>query len=100
MGGFLDELEVGKVDGRFNAALVLIVGTGFKLQFSFFPFSLSMIKFSSKCFMQITEFEVGDQSARLTNFIHVFIKSGLLKKNKHDDTVLFSFLDFDIYPDL
>ena len=50
--------------------------------------------------MQITEFEVGDQSARLTNFIHVFSKSGLLKENENDDTVLFSFLDFDIYPDL
>ena len=50
--------------------------------------------------MQITEFEVGDQSARLTNFIHVFSKSGLLKGNENDDTDLFSFSDFDIYPDL
>ena len=92
MGGFLDELEFGEVDDRFDVALVLIVGTGFKLQFSFFRFSLSMIKFSSKCFMQITEFEVGDQSARLTNFIHVYSKSGLLKGNENDDTVLFCFL--------
>ena len=50
--------------------------------------------------MQITEFEVGDQSARLTNFINVFSTSGLLKGNENEDTVLFSFLDFDIYPDL
>ena len=50
--------------------------------------------------MQITEFEVWYQSAQSTNCIHVFSKSSLLKENENDDTVLFSFLDFDIYSDL
>ena len=44
--------------------------------------------------MQVTEFDPGDQSARLKNFIHFFGKSGLLEGNKNDDAVLCSFFRF------
>ena len=54
------------VEGRFKALAVWTVGVGFNFQFNLFLFP-AITNFSSKCFEQITEFDVGVQFVRLTN---------------------------------
>ena len=52
----------------------------------FFP---GLINSSLKCFAHTTEFEVGFQLDRLTNFIHLFNNSGLFYRKENKDTLVF-----------
>ena len=75
-------IGVGRVDGRLRVCSVFIVGMGFKLHIRLF-FLPRIINFSSKCFMQITEFLDGAHSKRLTSLFHCCSKYGFSKGSKN-----------------
>ena len=90
-GGFLKSVWVGKRDGFIflNVLLVLVVNSN-SICFSY----LSKYILSSKCLMQRTEFFVGNQLFRLTNFIDFSIRSDFPrgKENMETFSLLISYL--------
>ena len=77
-GSFLKSVWVG----NFSEC---IVGISWKFQFNLFVLPFKIYS-SSKCLMQRTEFFVGNQLFRLTNFIHFSIRSDFPRGKKNVET--------------